>query len=105
MENAGYIAIGSDCNVAAAAAHWTQDGTPANGLTVTFSLFDADNVVVTGAEDLAMTLETNFGDYVGEIPAAVTATLTDGSQYKIVVTATGSGKTRIKSLTVTARAA
>lgn len=82
------IPIGSDVNITAKRARWVRTGEPANGLTMSYTLKDAEGVAVSGAEDVPMPLETETGDYVGPMTAAITGTLTDKAQYTLVETAT-----------------
>ncbi len=96
------IPIGSDVSLVASKARWTQDGTPIGDLVITYTLYDSDDDPVSGAEDVSMTLETDSGDYIGALAAAVTSTLTHMGQYRVEMTGTSSGKTRIKSKILTA---
>ncbi len=61
-----------------------------NDAVITATLYDADDVVVPGAEDISIPYvsETN-GDYAGEIP--YTITLTENAYYTAEITITGSG--------------
>ena len=58
-----------------------------NSGTVTMTLYDADNVAVTGATALALAYVTSSdGDWYGTIPYSVA--LTENAKYTLVITAT-----------------
>ena len=67
-----------------------------NNAVITATLYDSNDVVVPGAEDVSIAYVAGTdGDYAGEIP--YTVTLTEDAYYTIVVTITGSGyRTTVK---------
>jgi len=61
-----------------------------NDAVITATLYDSNDVVVPGAEDISIPYITaTDGDYAGEIP--YTVTLTENAYYTAEVTITGSG--------------
>jgi len=66
------------------------DDTYVNDATVTFTLVDSSDVDVPSAIGLSMSyVAASDGKYQGTLPKAVAATLTQGAQYSLEVTATG----------------
>lgn len=84
----GELWIGSDVDVALYGLQGT-DGEYINDATVAWALKTSAGGAISGGSGSCTYESGSNGDYRGTIPAAVTATLTDGSQYRLELTASG----------------
>ncbi len=83
--------IGSDMLIGAINTKDAKTNEFDNEATVTFTLYDSETVrPVAGASDLPAEYEPDSnGEYYGNLPAAVTATLERGHKYYMLMTITG----------------
>ncbi len=84
------IAIGSDVDFDITGLIDGRTDTYLNSATVTFSLKDFDGGILVGPTAAAYVAASD-GDYLGSFAAAFTATLDEGAEYFLEMTATQGG--------------
>ena len=75
-----------------------------NAATVTFTLRDQYEAVVSGAEDVSMPyVASSDGNYRGTLPSGVTADLTEGAEYYLDVAVVKGSKRHTKRVVCVAK--